>query len=710
LPTTLSHLTISAFEGRRESIMFFKPLLGCLLLLTSALSLAHPQPKEGEEQELPDVNVKGQPDNTVGSTDAASEGTVSNGRIKARLTLRPADLLEAVPGMVVTQHSGDGKANQYFLRGFNLDHGTDFATSIAGVPINMPTHAHGHGYTDLNFLLPELVERIDYRKGPYFASNGDFSSAGSAAISLRNRLTEPFSQLTLGQYGYRRLFSAGSVELTSGANVLAGLELMGLNGPWEVPEALKKINGVLRYSQGNRANGFDVTLMAYNARWTSTDQVPQRAIDTGLIGKFGSLDPTTGGETSRYSLSSQWRKAMADGSLQASAYLMQYDLKLFSNFTYARDQPVLGDQFLQQDRRTVFGTEVKRLWSMTMGGLPTHHELGLQVRHDRIRVGLFDSSARTVTATTRDDKIAQTSIGLYGESGVSWTPWLRSSAGLRIDHYRWNVQNAIAASAGLNAGQSSDTLVSPKLSLIFGPWSQTEYFLNWGRGFHSNDGRGTVTTVDPKSGQATLPVTGLVRTQGVELGMRSQLVPKLTTSVALWRLAIGSELLFVGDAGTTEPSRPSLRQGVEWNSRYTPTPWLAFDLDLSASRARFTDADPAGPYVPGSVARVASLSVNVQNLGAWSGGLQARYIGPRPLIEDRSVMASSSTLLNARLGYRVRKGFDVSLDLFNLTNRKVNDIEYYYASRLRGESAEQNDRHVHPAEPRSVRVTARVEF
>jgi outer membrane receptor protein involved in Fe transport len=694
----------------------FKPVLdqrayvAFTIGLAAANCLAHPQPKEDEEKAVPEVTVRAQAANSIGTSDAASEGTVTRARIKTRPVLRPGDILETVPGLVVTQHSGDGKANQYFLRGFNLDHGTDFATSVAGVPVNLPTHAHGHGYTDLNFLIPELVDRIDYRKGPYYSSNGDFSSAGSAAISLRNRLSEPFGQLSLGPSGYRRLFNAGSTELAQGGVLLGGLELMNHNGPWESPEGLRKINGVLRYSKGSPNEGFDVTFMAYQARWNSTDQIPQRALDSGAIGRFGTIDPSSGGETSRYSISTQWRKPLQDGSIQASAYLLKYDLQLYSNFTYFRENLAQGDQFLQQDNRTVLGADVKRIWIKKLGGFETHHELGVQLRHDRIRVGLFDSSARTVTAITRDDRVAQTNVALYGESGVTWTPWLRTTAGLRADYFNWDVRNLLSPGAGINSGRTNDALASPKLAMIFGPWSKTEYFLNWGRGFHSNDGRGTVTRIDPKSGQAVAPVTGLVRTTGYELGLRTQAISNLQSSLALWRLSIGSELLFVGDAGTTEPSRPSVRQGIEWNNRYSPKPWLALDLDLALSRARFTDSDPAGPYVPGSVSRVASASLTVQNLGAWSGSLQARYIGPRPLTEDRSVIAGSSTLLNARLGYRVRKGFDVSLDVFNLANRKVNDIEYYYASKIKGENTEQLDRHVHPAEPRSVRLSARIEF
>jgi outer membrane receptor protein involved in Fe transport len=654
-----------------------------------------------------DIVVSGHYHNAVGSSDAASEGSITSQLLKTRPALRPGEVLEFVPGVIVTQHSGDGKANQYFLRGFNLDHGTDFATSIAGMPINLPTHAHGHGYTDLNFLMPELIDRIDYRKGPYFSHEGDFSSAGSAAISLRNRLDAPFGKVTFGANGYQRLLTAASPTLGNGANLLAALELQGNDGPWENPQRLRKQNAVLRYSDGSRADGFDVTLMSYQSRWNATDQIPLRAVESGQLGRFGSLDKSDGGQTTRHSLSTEWRKPLANGSaLQASAYAISYSLDLFSNFSYFLDNPNTGDQFLQRDSRSVYGGSLKHLWAGKWAGRDVHTEFGLQMRHDRIKVGLFDSVAREVTATTRDDRVRQTSVGVFGESGISWTPWLRTIAGVRADQYRWDVRSNLDE----NSGRSSDTLVSPKFSTVFGPWAKTEYFLNWGRGFHSNDGRGTLTRIDPKSGQPTDPVKGLVRTTGYEFGIRSQLVPDLQSSLAIWRLGIGSELLFVGDAGTTEPSRASRRQGIEWNNRYTPKPWLLFDLDLALSHARFVEGDPSADRIPGSVSRVASASVAVRDLGPWSGSAQIRYLGPRPLIDDNSQQAKSSTLVNLRAGYRVNKQLELSVDVFNVFNRKVNDIDYYYSSRLRNEAAPVNDLHFHPAEPRAVRVSARLEF
>jgi outer membrane cobalamin receptor len=259
---------------------------------------------------------------TAGRADAASQGTVSGEALEHRPLPRPADVLEAVPGMVVTQHSGGGKANQYFLRGFNLDHGTDFAVQVDGMPVNLPSHAHGQGYADLNFLIPELVDHIHYRKGPYYADQGDFSAAGAAHLHLRRSLPSAFSELTAGSYGYRRALIGGNRELGD-ANLLGALELGAANGPWEHAEGLRKLNAVARYAKGGDRNGLSVTAMAYSSRWNATDQIPARAVDSGQLGRFGALDPSDGGESSRYSLSAQWSKSEGNAATRANVYLIR---------------------------------------------------------------------------------------------------------------------------------------------------------------------------------------------------------------------------------------------------------------------------------------------------------------------------------------------------------------------------------------------------
>ncbi|RZT76154.1 outer membrane receptor protein involved in Fe transport [Azospira oryzae] len=650
------------------------------------------------------IEVKAGAQDLIGVADAASVGTVTAKQLENRPLLRPAEVLETVPGLIVTQHAGDGKANQYFLRGFNLDHGTDFSVAIDGMPINLPTHAHGHGYLDLNFLIPELVERIQYKKGPYAAEDGDFSSAGSARIDYRRALPEDYVSIGLGSNGYRRLLTAADKETAGGGRWLGAVEVFHNDGPWEVPEHYKRLNGVLRYSEGTRNNGHSVAFMAYDGDWTSTDQLARRAVDQGLVNRYGSLDPTAGGNTRRLSLSGQW--ARQDGAVQtrANAYLVDYRLNLFSNFTYAMDDPVNGDQFEQADRRRYGGFGWSRSQPVQWLGKEGDFTWGVQGRQDDIdNVGLYRTAARQRLSTVRSDSVNQGSLGLYGQWGAQWTDWLRSVAGLRHDRYRFKVDSSLAA----NSGKENDGITSPKLSLIFGPFANQEFYYNWGQGFHSNDARGTTIRVDPSNpGDPMSRVPALVKSRGQEMGWRSAPAPGWNTSVALWRLDLDSELLFVGDAGTTEAGRPSHRQGVEWSNYWTPRDWLTLDADIALSKARFRDDSSVGNHVPGAVERTASVGVAVHDLGPWRGGLRLRYLGPRALIENNSVRSGSSVMVNLNVGYKLAAKSQLTLEVLNLFNRKASDIDYYYESRLRGEAAAKTwDVHSHPAEPRIWRLT-----
>ena len=668
----------------------------------AALALATSQAVADDPPTLAKVEVIGRYDDQIGVFDSASQGEVTRDGILKRPLLRPGEVLEAVPGMAVTQHSGDGKANQYFLRGYNLDHGTDFATWVAGMPVNMPTHAHGQGYTDLNFLIPELISRVRFNKGPYFAEDGDFASVGSARIQYVDRLPANLALATGGSYGYGRVLAAGSPEVGAG-NLLYAFEYQHGNGPWERPNSFNKYNGVLRYAQGTPANGFNVTAMAYGAHWNATDQIPQRAVDSGLVGFFGTLDPTDGGNSSRYSLSGEWRQSEGNVTRAASAYAIRSRLNLYSNFTYFLDNPVNGDQFLQAESRTVLGGEASQTWFTHWGERHVWNTLGLQLRGDRVSpLELASTEARQRLSTTRRDRVEIASASPYFSNTVAWTSWLRTIAGLRADFFRFDV----ASDDPANSGNNSDSIVSPKLSAIFGPWRDTEYFLNWGQGFHSNDARGTTITVDPKTGEPVQRVDPLVRTTGYEVGVRSRLLPGLTTSLALWRLNQDSELLFVGDAGTTEPSRPSQRTGVEWVLQYVPRPWLAFDLTAAFTRARFTDDDPAGDYIPGAPDAVVSAGLTVDNIDGWFGSLRWRYFGARALVEDNSVRSASTSLLNGRIGYAITPKVRAWLDVFNIFNSRDHDIDYYYVSRLPGEPPEGvADVHFHPVESRAFRFT-----
>lgn len=689
---------------------------GCTLA-TAAWAEAAPA-----EPQIAEVVVKGNYNNAIGSSTAASEGTVTSKLIQSRPTLRPAEVLEFVPGVIVSQHSGDGKANQYYLRGFNLDHGTDFATFLDGMPVNMPTHAHGQGYSDLNFLIPELVGSIGYRKGVYAAEDGDFSSAGTARIQLMDTLPGSavgahggMGSLTLGGNGYARALVAKSTALTTGT-LLAAVEAAHNDGPWTNPEHFRRFNGLLRYSLNEGGIKQSLTLMGYTAKWDSTDQVPQRAVNSGQIGRFDAIDPTDHGRTNRTSLSWNALKVEDDGEWRANAYAIASQLKLFSNFTYFKENPDTGDQFEQAENRHVFGGSLSRLWTGTLAGRETQNTLGVQVRHDRLSpVGLYTAEGGVRTGVTQESRVRETSVGLYGQNDTRWTPWLRSITGLRTDRVNVDVRSNITD----NSGERSAWISSPKLSLVFGPWSQTEFFANTGWGFHSNDARGMTARVKAKGGDPIDAAVPLVRTKGSEIGLRTELIPGLQSSVALWQLRLNSELVFVGDAGETEASGASRRRGIEFNNHYLATPWLLLDGDVAFSQARFSTPqgeDPTvGTQVPGSVRTVVSLGATVTEFGRWFGHAQLRYFGPRPLIEDNSVRSKGTTLAYARVGYKLDARTKVSLDVFNLFNRKVSDIDYYYPSLLRGEDRVANpdginDIHTHPAEPRTVRLTLTVGF
>ena len=689
-------------------LTIFKLALGVLVILSS-VSYSHDL--------LTTVNVIDHYDNSLGSSEAASQGVIGSDLIKSRAQLRPGEILEYIPGMVVTQHSGDGKANQYFLRGINLDHGTDFAMTINGVPVNMPSHAHGQGYSDMNFLIPELVQRVEYKKGPYFASEGDFSSAGSAHLMYRTKLDKPFAEVSLGQRGYLRGVAAESREVNSEVTLLSAVERLNNNGPWTVPEGIRKSNAQFILSSGSAREGWTLSLSAYAAKWNATDQVPQRLIDTGQLpsgqafGRFDSLDSTDGAKTSRTSLSGSWHKQSEYVRTKFNWYAIKYDFDVFSNFTYLTDptNSPNGDQFEQKDKRTVLGGSASQSWlSPANTSLDMVNTLSVQVRQDQIRLGLYDTASRQVQSIVREDQVKQSLIGVFGENEITWTTWLRSVAGIRADQFNANVNSYSQAQ---NSGATSSAKLSPKASVILGPWNKTEFFINAGRGFHSNDARGTTSKVDPKTGASLETATGLVSSRGQEVGLKTQAIPNLQTSLALWQLDFYSELIYGGDTGGTSAGRPSKRTGIEWSNHWTPTDRYLLDANLAWTRPRYSDANTSGNYIPNAVQKVANLGIAIRNMGPWSGSLSMRYIGAAPLLVDNSVKSSSSITSNLRINRKLSSDVDITLDVINLTDRKNNDISYYYTSRVAGESlAGVSGVHVHPAEPRTIRLSGRILF
>ena len=682
---------------------------GCTLLIISSQAL-HAQTIV---QDIENIEVQGRQVNLVGDAISASQGIVGQEEIALRPMLRTGEMLEFVPGMVVTQHSGTGKANQYFLRGFNLDHGTDFATFIDGMPVNMRTHGHGQGYTDLNFIIPETVQSLRYQKGVYYADNGDFSGAGSAEFRTFTQPAQGQVSLTLGENNFTRLMAMNTVELDKG-HLLFAAENNRYDGPWsDIDEDLNKTNILAKWVAPLADGQFALTFMAYDNSWNSADQIPARAVEQGIIDELGSLDTTVGGESDRYSLNAQWQ----NDHWTASAYAISYSLNLWSNFTYFLDNPETGDQFEQVDDRMIYGGALSYTFEHQLGGRQSVTETGVQTRIDDIdEVGLYHTRARNRLGVTRSDAVTETSIGVFAENRTQWADNFRTVLGIRTDYFDFDVQdlagvNRNGVDLSANSGENDDSITSLKASLIYTLTPNWETYLSAGQGLHSNDARGTTIQVDPSNGDAVDQVDPLVRSEGIEAGVRGFISDKVNASFSLWRLTLDSELLFVGDAGNTEASRRSERKGAEVTMYYRFTPQWVVDFEYAYTDAEFSDNAPEGNHIPGAIENVLQAGISAQYDNGWFGSLRARYFGERPLTEDGSVTSDSSTIFNLRAGYRV-ENWTFQVDVLNLADSDDHDIDYYYASRLATEPAgsETDDLHYHVIEPRTVRATASYRF
>ena len=667
----------------------------------------------------------------ISNMTAASAGDISQQQMMSQPLLRPAAVLENIPGLIVTQHSGEGKANQYFLRAFNLDHGTDLALEVDDMPVNMPTHAHGQGYSDLNFLIPELAGDLHYKKGPYYADEGDFATAGTARIGLVSDVPGS-ATLGYGEDGYRRALLMGSTAIAGGTLLAAG-EAYHNDGPFDVPDDYNRLNGVLRYLRGDDRDYFTVTAMAYSGKWNSTDQVPERAISDGVIDRFGSLNPSDGGISSRESLSFSRAKRTDEDQVQFSAYVIRYKLDLWSTFTYYLRDPVNGDQMLQHDDRVIYGFKGSKTWYTQLFGLPMSNVIGAQARVDDIRdVGIFSTVERQTIGTTQNAGVLESNGAVYAENTIQWASKLRTTLGLREDQFDFDVKdkmlnadgtcNITSDPEGCVTGNKKAHIFSPKLGIVLGPWASTTIFINAGDGYHSNDARGVT-----RSGEnaAISPVTPLTRATSAEIGAATHIIPAWDTTLDIFKLKLKSELVFDGDAGVTEPSGATTRTGIEWGNVYHLNSWLAAELNAAFTRARFdSNSSPddlgcgdaaashpcttpigiVGRYVPNSPTNVIDAGLTANHPSGWFGALRARHFGESPLVEDNSAKSPQYTTLDGQLGFQKAKSWLIAVDVFNIANVKWNDIEYYYVSRLKNEATPVADYVVHPGVPRTVRA------
>ena len=623
---------------------------------------------------------------------AASSFSVQDRDFQLRPIGSVQDILRVTPGLVMVQHSGGGKANQYFLRGFDADHGTDLALSIDGVPINLVAHAHGQGFADTNFIIPEVVERVEITKGPYFASQGDFATAGAVNMVSRDDFEHSAALFGMsgspghGGAGYRGLVIASPKFTDTPFKATFAAEIGRSNGPFDNPEDWDKYKlfNKLTYDF-TPTSSLSLTQMSYAGNWHGSGQIPARAVAQGQISRFGSIDPDEGGNTARHQLAVQYHLRPTESSeLKAMAYLASYRFNLFSNFTlYLRD-PDNGDEIEQVDRRTFYGAKVSYRVLHHVGPVTFDTTIGGDTRSDDIHEELWDTLHRQQITAVRSNDVHETFMGAYFNEEITPAPWVRADVGGRADLLSFAVDNRLASTdlAAPQSGVDAAHQLSPKASLIVTPLdrprAQLDVYGNYGHGFHSNDVRGVF---------AQPAVTPLARAKGEEVGARTRMFQRWDLAVALWQLDLASETVWNGDDGTTGVSDPTTRKGVEVETRYEVTPWLAADLQLSFTKSKFTTDMENG----GGLALAPKQT--------WAGGLSGRHalgpgvaraglrfygIGDRPATDDGALTAPGFTQVDLHVGYRHR-WFDVALDIENLLDSDFRSAQFATVSRLRNE-------------------------
>lgn len=684
----------------------------------------------------------------IGIASTASEGVVGDKELQLTPTYRPGQLLETVPGLIVTLHSGEGKANQFLLRGYNLDHGTDLATFVDGMPVNQPTQAHGQGYTDLNFMLPELADRISFTKGPYYANVGDFGAVGSVRISYRDQIADQ-AVATVGSYNFERLFAAGSEPLGEGTLLEAG-ELQHYDGPFVQPDDARRLNAVLRYSRGDdAARGFSLTAMIYRQLWTNTTDIPLRAIADGAVpNRFGTLDPTDGGEALRASLSAGYHATLGDGVFNANAYYIHSELHLYNDFTHFLVDPVHGDQEEQFENRDVLGGTANYTFPFTLAGIDNEILAGTDLRDDMLGLGRLPTEARQPLpvdddppAFSDDDHVDLFAGAAYLEATTHWTEQFRSIIGLRADYQRGSDADLLAAlheTAGYtNGGTKAQTLLQPKASLVYAPVDTLELYASAGEGFHSADLRGVNQDASAVFNASRTPL--LAKQYGEEIGARTVAGAGFTFTLALYNLWQQSETTLNPDIGEDVAGPPSERYGFEINTTWQIDRWLELYGSFSANHARYTQpfddgTGHLGKYITDAPAMTGALALYLANLGPWSGGVEYRYLGNYPLssgpcvntaaIHDFPGVATSCANAPTALGQVNGKGFGelnldthydagsgwlLSLGLYNLLDTKAPAAEFWYVDRLQSEIATypdgRADIHEHPLEPFMIRFS-----
>jgi TonB-dependent Receptor Plug Domain len=672
-------------------------ILGAVVVLAGFVS----SPTTAQEPEtpgpvpvLPPVTVTAPP-----PVSSSSEQIIPGRDFELRPQGRPADVLRLIPGLIISQHQGGGKAEQYLIRGFDADHGTDLAIFVDGLPVNLRSHAHGQGYADLHFLIPETVRAVDVLKGPYFPEYGDFDTAGTVVFLTRDYVEENTVEIAGGSFNTQRYLALLSPTRDALKTFIA-VEGYRNDGPFDQPNGYLRFN-LFAKASANIAEDMRLSVWAshYRAEWHGSGEIPTRAVRSGLIDRFGSIDPNEGGVTQRTNVNADYSWQVTETQrFTAHAYVTYYALSLFNDFTLFLNDPENGDMINQRDRRFLAGIDTQYEIKSRPIGMPLTSTVGFQYRIDTPHVVLANAVQRHQVARVQDVSIVEQSYSPFVKFDLVPIEKVRLVTGARGDIFRFHGTENVVGPEPFAIHDVTKARPNVKANLILGPWAAAEFFGNFGTGFHSNDARAVL--IDPK-------LDALPTATGYEFGVRTRVLPRTELFATYWFLDLSSELVFVGDEGTTEPRGPSHRDGLEVGVRIRPLDWLTFTGDFTYTRKAEFETGAAIPLAPLWTARA---DVTVRLPWGLSSSLEMRYLGDRWADEDRHHTARGYTLLNWTGRYRYQN-LEAFLSVENLANVDWRESQFFFTSRLPGEPVPGvNDVHFTPGTPRSFLGGVAVHF
>ncbi|MBN8857203.1 MAG: TonB-dependent receptor plug domain-containing protein [Sphingobacteriales bacterium] len=611
------------------------------------------------------------------------------------------ELLRKVPGLFIGQHAGGGKAEQIFLRGFDCDHGTDINISVDGMPVNMVSHAHGQGYADLHFLIPETVDKIDFDKGPYFADKGNLATAGYVAFKTKERLESSSVSLEAGRFNTFRVLGLLDVLNTDHQSAYIASELYMTNGPFIAPQNFKRINLMGKYTAWLTNNDkLSFSLSHFAGKWNASGQIPQRAVDEGLITRFGSIDSTEGGHTSRTNVNLQYIHHVNPYTfIKNTAYYSHYNFELYSNFTFWLNDPVNGDQIRQKEGRNTTGFETELNKSLLIGNATVTMQAAAGFRSDAVHnIELSHTVDRKTTLQNiMLGDIDETNIYSYINTEFRTGKWLINPA-IRFDHLQFNYEDRLAA--GFSTQSQSTSIISPKLNFLYAQSKDLQYFIKLGKGFHSNDTRVVVA----QSGRQILPAA-----YGADIGLIWKPLPRVVVNTALWYLYLQQEFVYVGDEGVVEPGGRTARKGIDIGLRWQLNNWLFFNGDLTYTHGRSLD-DPKGEnYIPLAPITTFTGGFSVKDKSGFSGSIKSRCIGDRPANEDNSIAAKGYFVTDMNINYQwhnIRFGIITE----NIFNARWNETQFATTSRLYNEPQAVTEIHFTPGTPFNIRAAVTFSF